>query len=63
MPTPVAARSLASVCGRSFAEISDSNSMDVCFLSMSFFVMLRSLRQADTSFRGVLSNMVCLYVI
>jgi hypothetical protein len=50
MPIPVAARSLASVCCRSFAGISGSNSvgdMDVCFLSKPFFVMLRPLRQAD----------------
>jgi len=62
----VAARSLASVFGRAFAGISGSNSvgdMDVCFWSKSFSVMLRSLRQADPSFRGVLSNVVCLHVI
>jgi hypothetical protein len=66
MPIPVAARPLTSVCGRSFVGISGSNSvgdMDVCFLSMSFFVRLRSLRQDDPSFRGVLSNVVCLHVI
>jgi len=66
MLNPVAARSLASAFGRSFAGISGSNSvgdMDVYFWSMSFSVRLRFLRQGDPPFRGVLSNVVCLYEI
>jgi hypothetical protein len=66
MLIPVSARSLSSVFCRSFAGISGSTSVgdiDVCFWSMSFSVRLRSLRQADSSFRGVLSNVVCLHVI
>ena len=57
MPTPVAARSKAWVCGCSIAEITGSNSaggMNVCLLRELCVVRLRSLRRADPSMRGVL---------
>jgi hypothetical protein len=55
MPTLVAARSKAWVCGCSNAEIAGSNSargMDVCLLRELCVVRLRSLRRDDLSMRS-----------
>ena len=63
LPIPVAARSKAWFCGRSFAGIEGSNlaeGMDVCLLCISNVVKYRSLRRADHSSRGVPPNVVCL---
>jgi len=55
-PIPVAARSKAWVCGRSFAGIAGSNlagGMDVFRLSVLCLVRYRSLGRPDPSSRGI----------
>ena len=62
----MAARSKASVCGRSHAGIAGSNlddGTDICLLWVLCVVRYRSLRRADHSSRGVLPSVVCLNVI
>jgi len=61
MPVPVAARSKASVCGRSPVLILGSNlagGMDICLLWVLCVVRHRSLRRADHSSREVLPTAV-----
>ena len=61
IPMPVAARSKASVCGRSLVGAVGSNpagGMDVCRLWVLCVVRYRSLRWADHSSRGVLPTVV-----
>ena len=61
LPIPVAARTKASVCGRSLAGIVGSNptgGMHVCLLWV--LCVVRSLRRADHLSRGVLPSVVCL---
>jgi hypothetical protein len=62
-PIPVAARSKASVYGRSIAGIAGSNSAGT-WISVSckccVFYRCRSLRRADHSSRVVLPGVVCL---
>jgi len=59
LPITVDARSEASICGRSFAEIVGSNpvgSMEVCLLGVLYVIRYRSVRRADHSSRGVLQS-------
>jgi len=65
MPIPKAARSKMWVCGRSPAEIVGSNpagGMEVCLLWVLCVVTQRTLRRADHSSRGVLSNVMRRYL-
>jgi hypothetical protein len=63
---PVAALSKGWVCGRLLAEIAGSNragGLDICLLWVLCVVRYVSLKRADHSSGGVLSNVVCLRVI
>jgi hypothetical protein len=61
MPIPVAERSKTWFCGRSPTGIAGSNTawgVDVCFSVVSIVCVVRSLRRADHSSRGVLPTVV-----
>ena len=61
LPIPEAARSKVCVCGLSLSGIAGSNppSKKICVSLVSVVCCQRSLRWADHSSRGALSNVLC----